>query len=417
MIGTSLTLTELNLKIQHTLKQSLNIPIWVRAEISELRENMNGHCYLELIEKDALTDQINARLKATIWASTYRMLKPYFMQNAGKPLQSGMKVLVSGTVDFHELYGLSFTIRDIDPAFTVGDMAMRKTEIIRRLTEDGVIDMNGSLEFPLLPRRIAVISSATAAGYGDFCDQLYHNTRGYSFYVKLFPAVMQGNKTEESVIDALSRIYEHIELFDCVVIIRGGGATAELATFDSYLMALHVAQFPLPVISGIGHQRDATIIDLVAHTCVKTPTAAAELLINKMLGVEENINYLTETLIHSVQWQIEEEKRQLQSVVMRLPFQITNRIGNENRVLDSLLVNLKRVSEKRLNQEKHRLDFIQQAVHLADPIHLLKRGYSATTSNGKLITSTKQIRKGDHLVTHLMDGTIESTVEEIKTKP
>ena len=411
MTTTSLSLTELNLQIQQVLRQGMGSSVWVRAEISELRENMNGHCYMELIEKDEVTDQIKARLKASIWASTYRMLKPYFMQAAGTPLQSGMKVLVGGSVDFHELYGMNFTIRDIDPTFTVGDMAMRRAQIIRQLTEEGVLEMNSSLEFPLLPRRIAVISSPTAAGYGDFCDQLKNNPYGYPFYVKLFPAVMQGSRTEESVIEAFDRIYQHLELFDCVVIIRGGGATAELAAFDSYIMASNVAQFPLPVISGIGHQRDDTIIDLVAHTSVKTPTAAAELLIDCVHNAEENVDYLTRTLVDSIQEQLESEKRALQGVVMRLPRQIDMRISQESMRMAQLIGNLKRVSEKRLNSETHKIEYLSQTVHLADPVHLLKKGYSVTTCNGKLLTSTHEVKANDTLTTYLADGTITSKVE------
>lgn len=251
------------------------------GELSDVRSNTTGHCYLEFVQKDPRSNNLVAKARGMIWSNIYRLLKPYFEETTGQLFASGIKVLVKVTVQFHELYGYSLTVLDIDPAYTLGDMARRRREILMQLEEEGVLTLNKELEMPVLPQRIAVISSATAAGYGDFCHQLQHNSGGFFFYTELFPALMQGNQVEESVLAALDRINDRVNEFDVVVIIRGGGATSDLSGFDTYLLAAACAQFPLPVITGIGHERDDTVLDSVAHTRVKTPTAAAELLIHR----------------------------------------------------------------------------------------------------------------------------------------
>jgi exodeoxyribonuclease VII large subunit len=273
-----ISLFDLNNQVKRTLKERFAEPVWVTAEIASIQENRSGHCYLELIDKPEGEDNPVAVAKGTIWAFTYRMLKPYFETTTGRSLERGMKVLVQVEVIFHELYGFSLNIKDINPTFTIGDLERKKREIIEQLEREGIIDMNQRLELSLLPKNIAVISSPTAAGLGDFINQLERNSYGYKFHIKLFPAVMQGEKTTESVIAALDRIYEYEYLFDVVVIIRGGGAQSDLGCFDSYDMAANVAQFPIPVIAGIGHERDETIVDRVAFMRVKTPTAAAAVL-------------------------------------------------------------------------------------------------------------------------------------------
>jgi exodeoxyribonuclease VII large subunit len=268
-------LSELNGMVRQVLTEAFPTKLWVVAEISELKTQRSGHCYLVLIEKDTFTDKVVAQARATIWSYIYRILKPYFETTTGQVLIEGLKVLVQVTVEFHELYGYSLNIQDIDPTYTLGDLARRKTDIINKLTREGVIDMNKGLDFPLVPQRIAVISSETAAGYQDFTNHLNTNQGGYVFYTKLFSALMQGPQTEVSVIRALERIYEYEDLFDVVVIIRGGGSQFDLSCFDNYNIAFHVAQFPLPVITGIGHEKDNSVVDLVAHTRLKTPTAVA----------------------------------------------------------------------------------------------------------------------------------------------
>ena len=296
----ALSLVELNQRIHMTLEQAFPDTYWVRAEMSDVRENSaSGHCYLEFIEKDPRSGQLLAKVRGAIWAKTFRLLKPYFEMETGQRFVSGLKVLVRVTVDFHELYGLSLTVVDIDPAYTLGDMARKRLEIIRQLQEEGVFGLNKELPLPLLPQRVALISSPTAAGYEDFMNQLMHNRAGYPFYVKLFPALMQGERTEGSVIAALDRIYAHQELFDVVALLRGGGATSDLNSFDSYLLAANCAQFPLPILTGIGHERDDTVVDLVAHTRLKTPTAVAEFLIARMDQAAKTLEDLQQAVIQS----------------------------------------------------------------------------------------------------------------------
>ena len=288
-----LKLSELNGLVKKAVSNAFTAPIWVIAEISELKTNRSGHCYLALIEKDDNGDTILAQARATIWSYTFRMLKPYFETTTGQQLVEGLKVLVSVSVEFHELYGYSLNIRDIDPTYTLGDMARRRLEIIARLKSDGVAEMNKELELPLVLQKIAIISSATAAGYQDFVDQLVNNPQGYKFHIKLFPAIMQGNQAELSIIGALEQIYLYEDFFDAVVIIRGGGSQADLSCFDNYNLAYFITQFPLPVITGIGHEKDDSIVDLVAHTRLKTPTAVAEFLIGSLARFEQDLDELS----------------------------------------------------------------------------------------------------------------------------
>ena len=305
------SLFELNHHIKNIIKTGTDAAYWVRSEISEIKVNTNGHCYLELVEKDEKSDYPKARSRATIWASAFRMIRPYFESTAGTALSAGIKILVKVTVDFHEVYGLSLNIIDIEPSYTVGELALKKQEIISRLTEEGVIDMNRELEFPVLPKRIAVISSKTAAGYGDFADQLLNNAYGFKFHIKLIQAFMQGEEAESSVIEALETIHRHIDLFDIVAIIRGGGAQADLAYFNNYRIALHVAQFPLPVLTGIGHEQDDTVVDIVAHRRLKTPTAVAEFLVSCFIDTEEQLNLLAGELVRHVASGIDSGKKKI----------------------------------------------------------------------------------------------------------
>jgi exodeoxyribonuclease VII large subunit len=287
-----LTLSELNAGIREALEGSFPEQLWVTAEIGELKVNRNGHCYLELIEKDALTDDIIARSRATIWSWQFRFIQPYFETSTGQALQAGIKILAAVSVEFHEVYGISLNIKDIDPSYTMGDMARKRREIIQRLTDDGIMDMNKEILMPELPQRVAIISSPTAAGFEDFVNQLQNNEYGFRFYLKLFPASMQGKDAARSIIGALDAIYRLENHFDVVVVIRGGGAQMDLICFDDYELASHVAQFPLPVLSGIGHEKDETIVDLVAHQRLKTPTAVAEFLIGCLELVANEIEEL-----------------------------------------------------------------------------------------------------------------------------
>ena len=431
----ALSLVELNQRIRMTLEQAFPDTYWVRAEMSDVRENSaSGHCYLEFIEKDPRSGQLLAKVRGAIWAKTFRLLKPYFEMETGQRFVSGLKVLVRVTVDFHELYGLSLTVVDIDPAYTLGDMARKRLEIIRQLQEEGVFELNKELPLPLLPRRIALISSPTAAGYEDFMNQLTHNRAGYPFYVKLFPALMQGERTEESVIAALDRIYAHQELFDVVALLRGGGATSDLNSFDSYLLAANCAQFPLPILTGIGHERDDTVVDLVAHTRLKTPTAVAEFLIARMDQAAQTVEELQQTMTQSASVRLLQEKQRLQSYATRFPALVGQRMERNRTLLhqlgaklptmaqgfverkramvDRLAMQLRNATTTHLTEKQRFLQLQEQFVRMASPDYILRRGYSLTLREGKIIKRAKELQAGDELTTRFMDGEVKSIIKE-----
>lgn len=435
----SLSLLELNQKIKRTLEKGFLDNYWIKAEMSDVRVNASsGHCYLEFVEKERLTGQLVAKVRGTIWARVFRMLKPYFESETGQLFTSGIKVLVLVSVEFHEVYGLNLTVLDIDPTYTLGDIARRRLEIINKLKEDGIYEMNKELPIPLLPQRIAIITSPTAAGYEDFLDQLRKNKGGYVFYTKLFPAIMQGNKTEESIIASLDRIFNYRELFDVVVIIRGGGATSDLNSFDSYPLAANCAQFPLPIITGIGHERDDTIVDLVAHTRLKTPTAVAEYLISCLeeedfaiqdlkgriiSGVidqvrdnQEELARLYRSLPTLVKLNLEQAKSKLKGFTTKIPFSVSNVLVNERSVLERAKILLHDKTKTLLMGEKHYLINTEQFLRMASPEYILKRGYSLTTKNRKIITRANDIAIGDKLTIRFFDGDVISKVEQKRKK-
>ena len=430
-----LSLLELNNLVRGVVSEAFPGTCWVRAEMSDVRTNASsGHCYLEFIEKNPITGQLVARARGSIWAKTFRMLKPYFEMETGQMFASGLKVLVKVSVDFHELYGYSLTVLDIDPAYTLGDMLRKRMEIIRQLKEEGVFTLNKELPFPVLPKRIAVITSPTAAGYEDFLNQLANNKAGYPFYPKLFPALMQGERTEESVIAALDRIYHHIDCFDVVVIIRGGGATSDLNSFDSYLLAANCAQFPLPVITGIGHERDDTILDMVAHTRMKTPTAVAEFLIGRMDAAAEELEDLQQEVSELASTILLKQKNFLQLLGARLPVIVTNRIernrsflqmaGNKlpasasamllrrRSTLESLQMQLQNRAALRLAEGTRFIQLTEQFIKMASPDYVLKRGYSLSLKDGKIIKHATDLNPGDELVTRFADGDVKSIVKK-----
>lgn len=407
---TSISLSQLTDRIQEVLKFSFDTPVWIRAEISELRENYNGHCYLELVEKDSNSDAILAKTKANIWSTTYRMLKPYFENSTGESLRAGLNILVAVTVEFHGVYGFSLNIRDIDPVFTIGELAARRLKIIRQLEADGIADMNKLVEMPLLPQRLAIISSATAAGYDDFMNQLRNDENQFAFYTKLFPAVMQGEQAESSIIRSLEKIYEHSELFDVVVIIRGGGATTDLACFDSYELALNCAQFPLPVISGIGHQRDVSILDMVAHSSVKTPTAAAEFLISKMKDAENVWKNIFSDISYLVQNKTENEFRKLDQTQMRITHTLRQWVTKRSHAFETHQNRLQNSVRMQIVRQKNKLLILEKSIESHSPSYLLKHGYTITALNGKRISSIKEIKAGDKIRTFVHDGEFESEV-------
>lgn len=406
----ALSLFDLNALVRRSLEQCLPHEYWVQAELSDVRSNTTGHCYLEFIQKDPRSNNLVAKARGTIWSNVYRLLKPYFEESTGQLFTSGIKVLVKVTVQFHELYGFSLTILDIDPTYTLGDMARRRREILLQLEEEGVLTLNKELEMPELPQRIAVISSATAAGYGDFCHQLQYNPRGFFFYTELFPAMMQGNQVEESVLAALDRINDRREEFDAVVIIRGGGATSDLSGFDTYLLAASCAQFPLPIITGIGHERDDTVLDSVAHSRVKTPTAAAELLIERVGQAADRLEELSEQLEYGIRMRLQQERRRLSDLGARIPSAAMRRLSGDRYALLTVEKDLARSTNTLLSRQKHRLELLQQRITDASPEKLLSRGYSITLKNGKVVTSASQVHPGDELVTRLYQGELTSIV-------
>lgn len=405
-----LSLYELNALVKRSIKACLPDTYWVQAELSDVRSNYSGHCYLEFVQKEPRGNNLVAKARGTIWSNVYRLLKPYFEEETGQAFVAGIKVLVKVTVDFHELYGYSLTVQDIDPTYTLGDMARRRREILKRLEEEGVLTLNKELEIPLLAQRIAVISSATAAGYGDFCNQLAHNPYGFVFYPRLFPAVMQGERVEASIIAALDAINACRDLWDVVVIIRGGGATSDLSGFDTYELAANCAQFPLPVITGIGHERDDTVLDSVAHTRVKTPTAAAEFLINHLHATAEALESYASTLLHTIPARMEREKTRLSRLTERIPMQVRMRLKEEHYRLSMTETQLGIALQRRLVKEQHRLQLLEQEVKAASPEQLLKRGYSITLKNGRAVTDASALQPGDELITRFAKGEIKSRV-------
>lgn len=383
-----LTLYALNNMVRCTLNDAMPSRYWVTGELSEVRETTAGHCYIELVQRNEATGELVAKARGTIWARTYALLRPYFVEEIGQNFVAGLKILVQVSVDFHELYGFALDVCDIEPAFTVGDMERRRRQIIKRLEDEGVIGLNKELPFPMLPQRVAVISSPTAAGYDDFCDQLAANAYGFVFYTHLFPSPMQGAKVEEGIIAALGMIARNLDLWDVVVIIRGGGATSDLSCFDTYDLANNCAQFPLPIITGIGHHRDDTLLDIVAHTRVKTPTAAAELLVHAMAAQAAYIETMRRNIADAVRNAIAASGRHLLTLMQRLP------------VATALL----------MQRHSHRLDLWKQQVEAASPKRILAMGYSITTCNGKVVRSVKEIRQDATIVTHLADGEFTSRV-------
>ncbi|MBQ7351166.1 MAG: exodeoxyribonuclease VII large subunit [Bacteroides sp.] len=406
----ALSLYELNGLVKRSIRSCLPDTYWVQAELSDVRSNYSGHCYLEFVQKDARGNNLIAKARGTIWSNVYKMLKPYFEQETGQAFVAGIKVLVQVSVDFHELYGYSLTVLDIDPTYTVGDLERKRREILRQLEEEGVIDLNKELDMPMLPQRVAVISSATAAGYGDFCNQLMNNPRGYGFHTELFPAIMQGERVEASIIAALDTIYNRMDEFDVVVIIRGGGATSDLSGFDTYELAANCAQFPLPIITGIGHERDDTVIDRIAHTRVKTPTAAAEYLIARMDKCADVLDEMSARLMESVRRLLLWEHQRMERLRQRIPSAVYKRIADAKYGLLSAQRDLQMTSRQFLSVKKHRLELLQQRLNDALPEKQLARGYSITLKNGKAVKDASILKDGDKLITMFYQGQVESVI-------
>lgn len=428
----SMTLYELNHLVSTCLNQTFTTSYWVQAELSDVRINANGHCYLELIQQDEARYTQIAKARAIIWARTLGLLKPYFEETTGESFSSGLKVLVCVEVKFHELYGYSLVIVDIDPTYTMGERIRRRQQIISQLQKEGILTLNKELKLPTLAQHIAVISSPTAAGYGDFMNQLKNNAQGFTFYTRLFSAVMQGERIEESIIHALNEIFNDEREWDVVVIIRGGGATSDLTGFDTYELAVNCAQFPIPIITGIGHERDETVLDLIAHTRVKTPTAAAEFLMQHLSLTATKFETLSERIVKLTQETLIEEKHRferwserlstvyqqrklkeehrLEQLKMKLPLRIESHIEMHQHELKRYKEQFSSRAELMLLKAKGRLALLQHRTNSLSPDLLLKRGYSITLKEGKVVTDASQVIVGDKLVTRFAQGEVESQV-------
>jgi len=413
-----ITLYELNSLVREAIENEMPDEYWVEAELSECRES-RGHCYMELIQKDERTATPIAKASAKCWATKWMLIRPGFERTTGQQLHAGMKVLLKVYPQFHEAYGFSWIITDIDPTFTLGDMARKRQEIIRQLKEEGVFDLQKELQLPLFCQHIAVISSQTAAGYGDFCNQLADNPYGFKFQAQLFPAIMQGEGVEQSIIDALENIYSRSEAcgvgsencFDCVVIIRGGGATSDMSGFDTLALAENVANFPLPIITGIGHDRDESILDMVSHIRVKTPTAAASLLIDHLKTVLDTINESQAHITRYAQQKLSTLNTQLSTIAEALPRIVSTVQTRQEARLDALNSRLPLLLERRLMAEHHRLQLTEEKTRSLDPTLLLKRGYSITLKDGKAVRDASTLHPGDEIETRLTNGMVRSTVQ------
>ena len=380
------SLLELCEWIQDVVENELPDRYWVRAEIASM--SVRGHCYMELVEKSE-NGILAAKMRATCWSNVYALLSAYFAQETGQSLHVGLQVLLEVSVEYRAVYGLSLNVWSIDPTYTLGDLAKQRQATIRQLTEDGVMELQRALEVPSLPRRVAVISSADAAGYGDFCDQLKHNRFGFAFVTQLYPAVVQGDTAARSIINALGAIAAQEEEWDVVVIIRGGGASTDLSCFDDYMLASHCAQFPLPIVAGIGHTRDVSVVDMVVHTSVKTPTAAAEWLVERVAEQVERVGGLQLRLERAVQGAVNKEKNRL--------------VVYHQRMMSTVY--------QALAREKGKLNLWQKTVELHSPERIYRMGYSLTTVNGKVVRGAQDVAQGDVIETHLRDGVIQSEVK------
>lgn len=418
-----LTLRQLNLMVRDAIEMAMPDEYWVEAELSECRER-NGHCYMELIEKDEHSNTPVARASAKCWRQTWMMLQSHFERTTGQPLRAGLKVLIRVYAQFHEAYGFSWIVSDIDPTYTLGDMARRKQEIVRQLKEEGVFDLQRELCLPLFCQHIAVISAEGAAGYGDFCRQLEDNPYGLRFTTQLFPAIMQGEQVEPTIIAALNAIYNastssspydvtmsrpHIH-FDCVVIIRGGGATADLSGFDTLALAENVAQFPIPIITGIGHDRDESILDMVAFQRVKTPTAAATLLVDHLADVLSSIDSAQQRINNTVSQLISYNMARITNIASLLPSLAMRILSEGNHRIEVIERRMPIAIERRLTTQHHRLESIEIMLRGFDPQVLLSRGYSITLYQGRALHDASLLHDGDVIETRLEKGTIRSTI-------
>lgn len=428
----ALTLSELNAAIKTTVEAAFPETVWIIAEIAEIRCNARGHCYLELVEREG--EKTRAQMRANIWAYTFRSIALTFERTTGESLRQGMKVLLQVSVTYHEVYGLSLNIRDIDPAYSLGEMARRKREIIDRLAKEGLLQLNKQIDLPLIAQRIAVISSSSAAGYGDFTNHLDNNPFQYKILHELYQSSLQGEEAVAAIIAALQKIARERARYDAVVIIRGGGSQLDLSCFDTYELAAKVAQFPLPVVTGIGHERDDTVVDIVAHTKLKTPTAVAEFFLSAMRGFEERLDNAWKTLSNLARELCQRDSQRLRDLMHHFRHNVKEKFSGENAAIDAMLLKLAHRAAQSMNHQRNRLEtdrgrFIagldvffqrqhdaihhfEESVRFLDPVNVLKRGYSITYFHGKALSDGSVLEPGDLIETKFFTGLIRSRVED-----
>lgn len=404
------TLLELNHMVRETIERQMDGKYWVEAELSDLHDR--NHCYMELVENDPFGPTPLAKARAVCWANRWTALRNKFERQTQQQLRPGIKVRIMVTPTFHEAYGFAYQVSDIDPDYTLGDIVRKRMEIIRQLKESGIFDLQRELVLPRFAQRIAVISSAQAAGYGDFCHQIDDNSYGLSFSHELFAAIMQGEQVEQSVIAALDRINARIDEFDVVVIIRGGGATTDMSGFDTLALAENVANFPLPIITGIGHDRDECILDMVSYMRVKTPTAAAAFLIDHLSEVYTALVSARERIGRIAERHLAYEKMRLKQLADRIPTLFALTRERQTKRIDALAHRLDSAATQRLERERHRLQLVGQRAQAQDPIHILRRGYSITLHNGHALRSGDELADGDIIETRLEQGTLKSEIRK-----
>ena len=404
------TLLELNRMVRETIERQMDGKYWVEAELSDLHDR--NHCYMELVENDPFGPTPLAKARAVCWANRWTALRSKFERQTQQQLRPGIKVRMMVTPTFHEAYGFAYQVSDIDPDYTLGDIVRKRMEIIRQLKEAGIFDLQRELVLPRFAQRIAVVSSAQAAGYGDFCHQIDDNGYGLSFSHELFAAIMQGEQVEQSVIAALDRINARIDEFDVVVIIRGGGATTDMSGFDTLALAENVANFPLPIITGIGHDRDECILDMVSYMRVKTPTAAAAFLIDHLSEVYTALVSTRERISRIAERHLAYEKMRLKQLADRIPTLFALTRERQTKRIDALAHRLDSAATQRLERERHRLQLVAQRVQAQDPIHILRRGYSITLHNGHALRSGDELADGDIIETRLEQGTLKSEIRK-----
>ncbi len=407
-----ITLRELQTLVRQTLDERFALPVWVSAEISELKLNRSGHCYLELVEKGGTNGVPTAQARAVIWRTAYAHLSVQFARETGSRLEAGLNILAKVVVSYHEIYGFSLQIIDIDPSYTLGEMERQRRQTIARLQEEGVWDMNRETELPALVQRIAIVSGATAAGFGDFCNELVKSP--YRFETELFEAYMQGAEAENSIVAALESVASRMEEFDAVVIIRGGGSVSDLNCFNAYRLCDHVAQFPLPVLTGIGHDKDVSVTDMVAHLALKTPTAVAGWLVERMAEAEAELGMLALQLRDIARNRTHNEELALERLYAELRHRTAECLSRETTNIEELARRLQKGATTLLNNRRLRLAALEELVAAHSPERLLKLGFATLRSQRGAVVSAAQVTAGETLEITMRDGTIFTQVTDTK---